>query len=89
MHDLDASFTNLNDVDDMGVRNLIVGIVKKATDDWKRARHRLKKNPCNLEAEGMMKDCEAFFRSEYCTNLTGLDGRDFLAKLKRREEMEG
>lgn len=65
----------------------IVGIVKKAVDDWKRARHRLEKNPCNLEAEGMMKDCEAFFRSEYFTNMTGLDGREFLAKLKKQEEM--
>lgn len=77
---------NVNTLDDTGVQNLVCGIVKLDVDDWRRARRRLKKRPNSLEAEGMVKDCERFFRSEYFENLTGMDGREFLEQLKKHEK---
>ncbi len=70
-------------IDDNGVNNLIYGIVKKAVDDWKQAKKRLAKNPAAKQAEWMVTDCEAFFRSDYFTNLTGMDGEEFLELLKK------
>lgn len=70
-------------IDDNGVNNLIFAIVKKAVDDWKNAKKRLGKNPKNATAQGIVIDCECFFRSDYFTNLTGMDGEEFLERLRK------
>lgn len=69
-------------LDDNGVNNLVCGIVKKAVDDWKNAQKRLRKNPAAKQAEWIIIDCEKFFLSDYFTNLTGMDGEEFLERLK-------
>ena len=69
-------------MDDNGVNYLVSAIVKKAVDDWKQAKKRLAKNPKNTTAQGMVIDCECFFKSEYFYHLTGLDGEEFLKRLR-------
>ena len=69
-------------LNDNGVNNLVCGIVKKAVDDWMNAKKRLGKNPHNATAQGIVIDCERFFLSEYFYNLTGMDGEEFLKRLK-------
>ncbi len=69
-------------LNDNGVNNLICGIVKKAVDDWRQAKKRLAKNPQNVTAQGVVTDCECFFKSEYFYHLTGMDGEEFLKRLR-------
>ena len=69
-------------LDDNGVNNLVSAIVKKAVDDWKQAKKKLGKNPQNVAAHGIVIDCERFFLSEYFYQLTGLDGHEFLKRLR-------
>lgn len=69
-------------MDDNGCMNLVCAIVKKAVDDWKNAKKRLGKNPHNVTAQGIVTDCECFFRSEYFYHLTGMDGEEFLKRLR-------
>lgn len=71
-------------LDDKGVNNLIYAIVKKAVDDWKNAKRRARRNPGNKLVQGIITDCEQFFRSDYFYNLTGMDGKEFLKRLKEQ-----
>ncbi len=72
----------MQDIDNKGLENLVCAIVKKAVDDWKNAKRRLGKNPHNVTAQGIVTDCERFFCSEYFYNLTGVDGNEFLKRLR-------
>lgn len=62
-------------------------IVLQAANDWKRANMELKKaKPLSrkwLSWENLRKECEEFFRSEWCGELTGLDGNYILERLKK------
>lgn len=53
--------------------NLAHGIVIKAVDDYRAALRKLKKNPENRDAQARKKECEAFFRSDWCKFLTNVD----------------
>lgn len=71
-------------LDDKGVDNLVVAIVRQAVQDWRAATHRLKRHPDDLDADNIRKDCERFFRSEWFFDLTGIDGKKFLSQLKEK-----
>ena len=75
-------------IDDNGLMNLVGGIVKKAVDDWQKAKRRLRKHPTSTSASYMVTDCERFFQSEYFYGLTGVNGEEFLKKLEEQEEKE-
>lgn len=75
-------------IDDKGLENLVCGIVKKAVDDWRKAKRRLRKCPTSQMAQGIVIDCETFFKSDYFYNLTGMDGKEFLKKLKEQSLKE-
>ena len=65
--------------------NLANAIVLHAVKDWRAARKKLKKRPKNEEAKLMVKDCEEFFRSDWFTALTDVDGEVLLRKLQEEE----
>lgn len=73
-------------IDDQGLMNLVGGIVRKAVDDWQKAKRRLRKCPTAKKAEWVVIDCERFFLSEYFYGLTGVNGADFLKQLEEQEE---
>lgn len=76
----------MKQLDDLGVNNLVVGIVRQDVQDWRNARRRLKKHPNNKTTEGIIIDCERFFRSAYFETLTNMNGKKFLEQLKDEEE---
>ena len=71
-------------LDEKGVSNLVYAIVKKAVDDWRQAKRRMRRNPGNRLAHGIIIDCENFFLSDYFEGLTGMDGKEFLKRLKEQ-----
>lgn len=74
----------MQQIDDRGVNNLICGIVKKAVDDWRDAKRRSRRNPGNGITQGIIIDCERFFLSQYFEGLTGMNGEEFLERLKEQ-----
>ena len=66
--------------------NLANAVILQAVKDWREARRKLKKRPKNEDAKLMVKDCEDFFRSEWFTALTSVDGEILLRKLKEEAE---
>lgn len=77
---------NKIELSDAGATNLVCAIVEVAVRDWRHSRKKLKKNPGSLDADRCVKECERFFRSRYFENLTGMNGKEFLARLKGQEE---
>lgn len=63
------------------VREIILQTVK----DYRLARKRLRHHPKKKEANLMIDDCERFFRSDWFTALTMVDGDMILRKLKEEE----
>ena len=49
------------------------------------ARKKLKKRPENKDAQLMIEDCEAFFRSAWFQFLTDVDGENILRRLQEEE----
>ena len=66
-----------------GVQNLTEAIVKKAADDWREAVAARIRGNVVLEHSRMQTDCERFFLSDWFFELTGLNGRVVLQKLKK------
>ena len=60
-------------------------IILKAVKDWREAVTKLKKRPRYQAAIKMKKDCEEFFVSDWFGNLTEVNGRYLLRKLKEEE----
>ena len=59
-------------------KELANAIVLKAVRDYRMARKKGK----SREAKLMIKDCERFFRSEWFTMLTDVDGQMLLQRLQ-------
>lgn len=57
-------------------------IILQAVKDYRAAKKKLKKQPTNKDAEIMIKDTERFFRSDWVTALTDVDGSVILRKLQ-------
>ena len=69
-----------------GAELLVQAIVLQALEDYRRARRILLRRPDREAARLMIRDVERFFRSEWFTRITGLDGRTILEKLKGQEK---
>ena len=61
---------------------LIQAVVLQAAEDYRLARQVLRRRPDRETARLMVRDVERFFRSEWFTRITGLDGNEILEKLK-------
>lgn len=73
---------------DEGAIDLLAGIVKRATQDWKNAKRNLRRRPYSTTAvihETVIKECEGFFRSAYFTMMTGINGEAFIRMLREQE----
>lgn len=57
-------------------------IIMQAVKDYRAAKKKLKKQPTNKDAELMVLDTEKFFRSDWFTALTDVDGAVILRKLQ-------
>lgn len=66
-----------------GLENIAMGVVAQAARDYEKALR------CNNERE--IKKLERFFRSEYYSSLTNIDGEYMIQKLKEKakEPLEG
>lgn len=64
---------------------LAQAIILQAVKDYRTARKKLKYHPKNKEAKLMIQDCESFFRSQWFTALSSVDGQMLLKKLKEEE----
>ena len=60
-------------------------IIMQAVKDYRVARKKAKYHPKNKEAKLMIQDCESFFRSDWFSALTTIDGQMLLEKLKEEE----
>jgi len=65
--------------------NLANAIVLQAVKDYRTARKKLKKRKKNEDAKLMAEGCESFFRSDWFTALTSVDGEMLLKKLQEEE----
>lgn len=73
---------------DEGALDLLAGIVKRATQDWKNAKRSLRRRPYSKTAvlhEAVIRECEGFFRSRYFASLTGCNGEAFIRMLREQE----
>lgn len=66
---------------DEAYSRLANAIVLQAVKDWRAARRKLKRKPQNESARIELESCERFFRSDWFTELTDVDGRVLLRKL--------
>lgn len=74
---------------DEGALDLLAGIIKRATQDWKNAKRNLRRRPNSNSAvlhKAMIGECEGFFRSAYFARMTGINGEAFIRMLY---EVEG
>ena len=68
-----------------GYEELASAIILQAVKDWRSAVRKLKKRPRYDPAKQMKEECEQFFLSEWFEQLTSVDGRYLLRKLKQEE----
>ena len=57
-------------------------IIIQAADDYRKAAKRLKHNPNHRESKETIEEVERFFRSDWYSVLTDVDGEFLLRKLK-------
>ena len=67
-------------------QELANGIVVQATKDYRRALRIQRRNPGSHAARIRMEEIEVFFRSEWYTALTGVDGEMLISRLKEEYE---
>ena len=67
--------------------SLANAIVLQAVKDWRSAVRTLKKRPRYDPAKQMRDECERFFLSDWFEELTSVDGRVILRKLKQEENI--
>jgi hypothetical protein len=64
---------------------VVEAVVIRAVQDFKIYSRILKRDPTNLDAIRIMGDVKRFFRSQWFSYLTGMDGSYLLAKLEGEE----
>ena len=69
--------------------NLANAIVKSAADDYMKALKVLKRNPGGRAAKQEAESIERFFRSDWYTVLTSVDGEFLIRKMKEAVGYEG
>lgn len=60
-------------------------IILQAVKDWRAARGKLKRKPKNESARIELEGCERFFRSDWFTTLTNVDGEFIIQKLHEED----
>ena len=65
--------------------NIANAIILRAVTDYRAARKKLKHHPKNKDAKFIIEDCERFFRSDWFSALSGIDGPALLEKLKKED----
>ncbi len=68
-------------VDQEGYERLCNAVVVTAANDLRKALKKLKRNPDNMDALDMKRECEQFFRSQYFESFTEVDGEYLIRKL--------
>lgn len=76
------------DIHPDGAQYLVEAIIQKAANDWRTCSGALKRRPITVTTRGDLllktkRDCEEFFKSKYFAALTGLDGEQVLASLRK------
>ena len=56
-------------------------IIIQAAKDYRAALKRLKKHPHDTDARGVKNECERFFRSQWYSQLTSVDGEFIIRKI--------
>lgn len=69
-----------------GYEQLANAIVLQAVKDYRSALKRIKMNPANKAAMSDAMECERFFRSDWYSVLTSVDGEYLINRL--REEVK-
>ena len=69
-----------------GYEQLANAIVLQAVKDYRSALKRIKMNPANKAAMSVAMECERFFRSDWYSALTSVDGEYLINRL--REEVK-
>lgn len=65
--------------------SLANAIILLAVRDYRTASKKRKKHPKNKDAKLIVEDCERFFRSDWFTALTSVDGELLIKKLQEEE----
>ncbi|KGK87391.1 hypothetical protein DP68_11255 [Clostridium sp. HMP27] len=65
-----------------GFFNLAGAIILQAVKDYRGALKTLKKYPYSIEANKMKSNVERFFRSRWYSELTNIDGKMLIKKLR-------
>ena len=65
--------------------DLAQAIIMKAVEDYRKARRRVRHFPDQKGAQVTIREVERFFRSDWFTVLTSIDGAVLLKKLKEEE----
>lgn len=65
--------------------SLANAIILLAVRDYRTASKKQKKHPKNKDAKLIVEDCERFFRSDWFTALTSVDGELLIKKLQEEE----
>lgn len=76
-------------MNDSGFGSLAEAIILQAVSDYRRANWKLCKCPYHAEAQKTKTACERFFRSNWFSILTNLDGKQLLHDLKKQMGLEG
>ena len=71
-----------SELNEHGCVNLMNGTVVLASKDYMKALRGLKKNPNSKVSLAVVKECEEFFRSEWYTTLSSIDGEWLIRRLK-------
>ena len=63
--------------------NLANAIILQAVEDYRRARRRVRMLPGQKEAQARIREVEKFLRSWWFAQLTDVDGKKLLERLKK------
>ncbi len=74
-------------IHDTGITELAKAIILQAAADYRHTTLRLMRNPYSFEAQACRDEIEQFFRSDWFTQLSGLDGETVLGQLKAEMEV--
>lgn len=69
-----------------GYKQLANAVILQAVKDYRSALKRIKMNPTNKAAMADAMECERFFRSDWYSALTSVDGEYLINRL--REEVK-